>query len=201
MQKKDTNMIKGDKIRLVPAALEDRRRIYEWCFQSETTKSHSGPPDYPKNSIPTFEEFYTSDEGGYTEYYFTGEKPEDGQGFLIICEEEAVGFISYCSFHLKPGISELDIWMKDEASCGKGLGVDALISLGNYLSEEMGIRELMIAPSVRNVRAVRAYEKSGFKKTDQAMSEFLLDKYVPVFGEGDYGVEDTAIMVKHFKRT
>ena len=193
-------MIKGNKIRLIPATLDDRQKIYEWCFQSEITKCHSGPPDYPNNPIPTYEEFYASDKGGYTEYYFTGAKPNDGRGLLIMNGEEAVGFISYCSFHLKPGTSELDIWMKDEANCGKGFGADALVSLGNYLNEEMGVRELIIAPSKRNKRAVRAYEKAGFRKTDKAMSEFLLSEYVSVFKEGDYGMEDTAILIKRFEQ-
>jgi len=199
MREEDTAMIKGDKIHLIPATLDDRQRIYKWCFHSETTKCHSGPPDYPEISIPTFEEFCDSDEGGYTEYYFTGEKPDDGRGFLIMNKDKAVGFISYCSFHLGAGIAELDIWIKDEANCGNGFGVDALISLGNYLNEEMGVYELIIAPSVRNPRAIRAYEKAGFKRTDKAMSGFLLDKYVSVFGGGDYGTEDTAIMVKYFE--
>lgn len=34
-------MIKGNKTILKAATLADRQRVYEWCFQSETTKSHS----------------------------------------------------------------------------------------------------------------------------------------------------------------
>jgi len=51
-------MIKGHKIDLLPASPEDKENIYNWCFHSETTKSHSGPPDYPNNPILTYEEFY-----------------------------------------------------------------------------------------------------------------------------------------------
>lgn len=191
-------MIKGEKVSLIPAALDDRQKIYEWCFQSETTKYHAGPPDYPNNPIPTYEEFYTSDDGGYTEYYFTGEKPKDGRGFLIVKQNEAIGFVSYCTFHLKQMVAELDIWMNTEANCGNGFGVDALASLGDFLNKEMDIRELIIAPSIKNTRAVRAYEKAGFKKTDKVMSEFLSDEYATLFGEGDYGVDETCILVKRF---
>lgn len=45
-------MIKGNKVELVPAALADKQRVYEWCFHSEMTKSHSGPPDYPEHPAP-----------------------------------------------------------------------------------------------------------------------------------------------------
>ena len=192
-------MIKGDKVTLLPATLGDRQKVYEWCFQSETTKYHSGPPDYPDIAIPTYEEFCALDQSGYEEYYFTGTRPSDGRGFLIVNGEEPVGFISYCTFHLKPAIAELDIWMNSEANCGKGFGVDALIPLGDHLNKTMGIRELIIAPSIKNTRAVRAYEKAGFKKTDKAMSEFLSDEYVPLYGGGDYGVDETAILVKRFE--
>lgn len=191
-------MIKGTKIDLIPATLDDRRKVYEWCFQSETTKSHAGPPDYPGISIPTYEEFCATDDGGYEAYYFTGERPEDGRGFLIVSAGEPVGFISYCSFHLKPSLAELDLWMGSEQSCGKGFGTDALVSLGDFLNRTMGISELIIAPSRKNLRAIRSYEKAGFKKSEKAMSEFLREEYVPLFGSGDYGTEETFIMSKRF---
>ena len=192
-------MINGKLITLVPTTLEDRQNVYDWCFQSETTKSHSGPPDYPENPIPTYEEFCTDDNGGYTEYYFTGEKPGDGRGFIIEFGGKAVGFISYCAFHLKPFISELDLWMNSEANCGRGFGTDALIVLGDYLHDAMGIRELIIAPSRKNTRAVRSYQKAGFVPTDKHMSEFLREKYVSLFGGGDYGEAGTLIMVRRFE--
>jgi diamine N-acetyltransferase len=56
----DSIKIKGDKVNLIPASLDDKQKVYEWCFHSETTKTHSGPPDYPENPIATYEEFYES---------------------------------------------------------------------------------------------------------------------------------------------
>lgn len=121
-------MIKGDKIELISATtLDDRQKAYEWCFHSETTKSHSGPPDYPENPILTHAEFC---DKGYEEYYFSGAKPEDGRGFFIVEGGEPVGFISYFSFRLKPAIAELDIWMNCEANCGKGFGVETASGSG-----------------------------------------------------------------------
>ena len=134
-------MIKGNKTILKAATLADRQRVYDWCFQSETTKSHSGPPDYPEKKIATFQEFY---EDYYEEYYFNGTRPEKGQGFIIMNDQEAVGFISYSAFHLKPHSAELDIWMKDEANCGKGFGNDAILALSNYLNQQLAIKLLIV---------------------------------------------------------
>ena len=188
-------MIKGKKIELVPATLDDRQKAYEWCFHSETTKSHSGPPDYPENPILTYAEFC---DKGYEDYYFTGEKLESGRGFFIVAEGEPIGFISYSCFHLKPGIAELDNWIKSEKDCGKGFGSDAIITLGNHLHETLGIHTLIMGPSVKNTRAIRAYEKAGLIKTNQRMCDFLLPEYLSTYGNGDYGVEQTAVCVKRF---
>jgi diamine N-acetyltransferase len=192
-------MIKGKTITLIPARLNDRQDVYDWCYQSDVTKYHAGLPDYPDSPIPTYDEFFASDDGGYDVYFFTGEKPLSGRGFIIRNSEDApVGFISYCNFHLAQGISELDIWLSCEANCGKGYGVDALVTLSDYLHETIGIHTLIIAPSAKNTRAIRAYEKAGFQRTERPMSAFLRPEYVPLYGEGDYGTDGTAIMVKHF---
>ena len=186
-------MIKGNIIDLLPATLKDRENVYTWCFHSETTKSHSGPPLFPDIAIPTYGEFCDS---YYEEYFFNDSKPKDGRGFLIAYQREAVGFISYSSFHLKPAVSELDIWMNSEANCGKGFGTDAIISLGNFLHEKMAISEIIIAPSVKNIRAIASYKKAGFRESSRPMVDYLKEEYISLYGNGDYGVEDTALLVK-----
>ncbi|MCL2354604.1 MAG: GNAT family N-acetyltransferase [Oscillospiraceae bacterium] len=185
-------MIKGDRISLVPAKLEERKKVYEWCWRSETTKSHAGPPNYPDIQIQTFEEFCED----YVDYFFTGSEPNKGRGFFIEYNNEYVGFISYCSYHLKPGISELDIWMSCEANCGKGFGTDAIISLGNYLSKKLNIQKLIMAPSKKNTRAIQSYKKAGFDESNIPMCDYLLDEYVADYGSGDYGIDETVVLVK-----
>ena len=188
-------MIKGDKTLLVPAGLSDKKTIYDWCYNSEITKSHSGLPHYPENPIATWDEFFGE---GYVDYFFTGTRPEDGRGFIILNDGEQAGFISYCSFHLNPGKSELDIWMNCEANCGKGFGSDAIISLGSYLNKNQGIAELIMRPSKKNARAAKAYMKAGFKKSEKPASYYLLDEYMPLYGAGDYGEGGDLLLVKQF---
>ena len=188
-------MINGKIIDLIPATLSDRQKVYDWCFHSETSKSHTGLPDYPYMSIPTFEEFY--DE--YVDYFFTGAEPANGRGYIIAHEGEPVGFISYCSFHLKPHKSELDIWMNREANCGKGFGTDAIVSLATYLTETLGMREFIMRPSIKNARAVAAYKKAGFEESDMLPDEYLLDEYVARYGDGDYGVGESVLLLKRIQ--
>ena len=187
-------MIRGNVVKLIPATLDDRQNVYNWCFQSETTKSHSGLPDYPEAPIATWEQFCED----YTDYYFTGTQPNDGRVFIILHDEESIGFINYSSFHLKPHTSELDICIGREDNCGKGFGTYAIASLGDYLNKAMGIRELIIRPSVRNTRAIESYKKAGYVRSDTPPCHYLKDEYVPLYGDGDYGTDGTMLLVKRF---
>lgn len=47
---------------------------------------------------------------------------------------------------------------------GRGLGVDAIDTLARWLFAERDHHRLTIDPTVTNVRAIRAYEKVGFKR-------------------------------------
>jgi Acetyltransferases, including N-acetylases of ribosomal proteins len=185
-------MLKGTLVTLVPAKLDDRQKIYEWCFHCETSKFHSGPPNYPNVPIPTCEEFY----GEYADYFFTGLQPKDGRGFMIAHDNAPVGFISYCSFHLKPDKAELDIWLNSEKNCGKGFGTDAIITLSDWLGATLGIREFIMRPSKQNLRAIASYKKAAFEESDMPPDNYLLEEYIPLYGDGDYGTNETALMVK-----
>ena len=186
-------MIKGTIINLVPATLDDRHSVYKWCFHSETTKSHSGPPDYPAMFIPTFEEFC---KNYYDDYFFTGSAPNAGAGFMIMLGEKPIGFISYSCFHLKQHIAELDIWMHREAYCGKGFGTDAIFSLANCLHKTLDIHTFIMRPSIKNTRAVLSYKKAEFEESTQTPNDYLLDEYVALYGDGDYGIGETALLIK-----
>jgi len=192
-----TKMIDGKLIKLVPATLADKENVYIWCFHSETTKSHSGPPYFPETPIESREEFF-KDNHGYSDYFFDGTQPKKGRGFIILFNDVQVGFVSYTSFHLKPGWSELDIWINSEGKCNKGFGSDALITLSNYLNKKMNIDKMIMRPSVKNDRAINAYVKAGFEKSDLLPQEYMLDEYLDLFGEGDYGTGGDQLLVKRF---
>ena len=187
-------MILGKNIALIPATLNDRARVYQWGFQSETTAAHSGPPQYPEIEIPTYEEFCAD----YVDYFFTDEALEKGRGYLILHGGEVVGFISYTSFHLKPYKSELDIWMSREAHCGKGLGTDAVITLAEHVNSTLGVREVLMRPSRRNLRAVAAYKKAGLAESDAVPESYLLAEYLALYGDGDYGADESLLLMRRF---
>lgn len=121
---------------------------------------------------------------------------------IISSDNEEIGCLCYATFHLKPKKAELDIWLKAREYCNKGNGTKALTMLCEYLESDLEIKDFIIRPAEKNVRAVRAYEKVGFKKVEVAdrektISEYLLPEFIIEYGEGDYGFEDTEVMIKN----
>ncbi|MCW2923003.1 MAG: aminoglycoside 6-adenylyltransferase [Thermoleophilia bacterium] len=57
----------------------------------------------------------------------------------------------------------IDIFLV-EAGQGRGLGTDAVRTLARYLVHEVGHHRLIIDPAVDNERAIRCYEKVGFRR-------------------------------------
>jgi aminoglycoside 6'-N-acetyltransferase len=56
----------------------------------------------------------------------------------------------------------IDVYLADRFQ-GRGLGVEAVRLLARFLFDVRGHHRLTIDPAVDNVRAVRAYEKVGFR--------------------------------------
>jgi len=152
-------MIQGKLVTLIPATLADRRRIFDWLTASDITSSMLGPPDFPGNPPPTWEEY----DEDYVEYFFTDRFPQQGRCFLIEVNGEAVGQINYNDIDLEKSCVEFDIWMREKKVCGKGYGPDAIDALCSYVKEKFGCRYVILAPSARNAAAIRAYEKAGFR--------------------------------------
>jgi aminoglycoside 6'-N-acetyltransferase len=57
----------------------------------------------------------------------------------------------------------IDLFL-DPAYHGHGLGPEAIRTLARYLVDERGHHRLTIDPAAANERAIRAYEKVGFRK-------------------------------------
>lgn len=177
------------------AALDEKYKTYEWLCLSNTAHMHSGEPDYPQSPVPDLEQFNQD----FEDFYYTEEGRSRGSVMIIENDGEEVGCLCYACFHLKENRAELDIWMKDLQYCGKGLGPQALKLLIDYLNSAMGVNKFLIRPSEKNINAVKAYEKAGFTiSTDKlnTIEEYLLPDYFELYGPGDYGLNDTAVLTK-----
>ena len=173
-------MIKGDKVSLRPAELEDRRTVFEWGHDTDIAQ-FIYPPDA---ETQTFGDFCAD----WKDHYFQDQLPELGRGFIILADGEALGFIAYNDIDAQNRV-ELDIWMNSEANCGKGFGPDAIRALCAYLSGEYGVHTFMMQPSARNPKAIRAYEKAGFVRTPATPEQIRAEW-------GGVDSEDSVLMIR-----
>lgn len=173
-------MIRGEIIQLRPATLHDRRQIYEWLAHTDTTSQMMGPPFFPDQPIPSWEEFVSD----YTTHYFEDNTPYLGRSFIIEANGIAVGHINYNTINNSTHIVELDIWLAGSKNCGKGFGTDAINTLCNYLNKVYSCNTFILAPSARNKAAIKAYEKCGFHQSRDKLLHFIPD-YI-----------DTVVMIK-----
>ncbi len=165
--------------------MSDRRPVYEWLAESDVTASMTGPPNYPDIPVPTWDEFCAD----YLPHYFDDSEPYAGRCFIIVAGGLDVGVVCYNAIEEKRRLTELDIWLRSEADCGKGYGSDALRLLCQHLHEAYGVREFIIRPSERNRRAIAAYRRAGFERLP-----LTADEQRTQFGEVDF--VDSVVLLK-----
>jgi aminoglycoside 6'-N-acetyltransferase len=91
------------------------------------------------------------------------ESDDDTVIYVIDVAGEVVGLIQYYE-ETDPDYRHagIDIFL-DPAHHGRGLGTDAIRTLARHLFEARGHHRLIIDPAASNTRAIRTYERVGFR--------------------------------------
>ena len=164
-------LIYNKNIKIRPATLMDKRKIFDWLTNSNLTEEMIGLPNYPDSKIPTWDEFAKD----YPDHYFTDSNPLKGRCFIILNKEDEVGQINYNAIDHITNITYLDIWLSDKKHTRKGIGTEAIKLLCEFLFKKHNCEQIHISPSKRNINAIKAYEKAGFEMTDIKLDESEMD--------------------------
>ncbi|CAN5284022.1 GNAT family N-acetyltransferase [soil metagenome] len=100
--------------------------------------------------------------------------PDAAHPYLAYLPAGPVGYIQYYSVSNGrkdwwpekpgPGLIGIDLFIADVENLNKGMGTELLSQFINWLQEKEKFRKIWIDPSPENERAIRCYEKAGFKK-------------------------------------
>ena len=121
-----------------------------------------------------FQEGYQS-----VDYIFTKTK-NNGHDypFIIYLDDKPVGYIQYCDLYAYKKICPnptgvfidepqgtfcMDLFIGEEDYLNKGYGTKIVTAMINELFSRDDVTRIVIDPSPDNVRALRCYEKAGFK--------------------------------------
>ncbi len=94
-----------------------------------------------------------------------GGDPNDLASFVIALppDDLAIGMIGLRWSALPHHAAELSMWL-GKPYWNKGYGTDAIRTLLDYAFRELGLHKVFLRVLVTNARAIRCYEKCGFKR-------------------------------------
>jgi aminoglycoside 6'-N-acetyltransferase len=135
--------LRGERVTLRPLEEDDRARLVEILEEPEVARWFG-----TCSAEESADEFISDPEV---------------TGFAIEVGDTLVGAIGY-SEEETPDYRHagIDLFLATDSQ-GQGLGPKALRLLGRHLIEERGHHRLVIDPAASNERAIKAYERVGFK--------------------------------------
>lgn len=150
-------LLQGARVTLRPLTPADQDLFYQWAVRSDATPFifHGEASE----GLPTWEQLFAS----YQPHYFDDSDPTQGQSFGIQAEGRLIGQVNYDGIDPLDNSTELDIWIASSGDTSRGYGTDALNTLVEFLFEQLGVERCTIVPAASNTRAVRTYEKAGFR--------------------------------------
>lgn len=174
----------GQRVALRRAQPADAARAWRWLTQSDLTPRRLGPPLYADHPPPSFAAFCND----FAPHFFDGSLPYEGRGFIVrsLAQARDVGFISHERLDVLNDVATLDLWLADTSQVGRGYGSEAIGLLCGWLQAQRGISRFLLRPSRRNVRALRAMRRAGFRETDLPPAA-VIDKLG--LARGDYADE------------
>jgi RimJ/RimL family protein N-acetyltransferase len=172
-----------DHISLRYAEIGDYESVYQWLFFSDFSEFLNQTQGISDDNLPSFEEF----KHDYLPYFFDGSAPEKGRSYIIrLNNNEDIGHISFTSFHLLEGKTEFDIWLSGLKYAGKSYGTTAISLLADRVFSE-GYNTIIIRPAKINLRAIKSYQKAGFRHTKLIPEKYYKPEFIDLYAEGDCG--------------
>ena len=142
--------IVGKKVYLSPRSVDDAEKYTLWLNNYDIAKyiNHNV-------SIITIE----------SEKEYLAKDISDGFNFAIVDLEtdELIGSIGLMHVNCIDGTAELGIFIGDENHLSRGYGSEAIILLLDFGFNQVNLNNIMLKVFSFNKRALRAYEKCGFK--------------------------------------
>ena len=144
----DHEPIQGPRLRLRPITPDDLPALMRWLGDPEVMAFYGRPPSNLTEARGEFLELSSL----------------PCWRFIIEAGSRAVGEIQYAySYPDATWSAGIDIFIGEPDARDRGLGTEAIRTLLRYLFETRRVSRVVIDPEPSNHRAIRAYEKAGFR--------------------------------------
>jgi RimJ/RimL family protein N-acetyltransferase len=158
-------MYTGQKVRLREYRKEDIERALLYVNDSEVKKLLT--PGIPYlNTLEDERKWVEGLSASKDNYSFAIETLEDGK---------YIGGCGLNSIDWKNSVAVVGIFIGDKNYWGKGYGTDAMEVLIRFIFEQMNIHKVKLNVFSYNERAIKSYEKCGFKVEGVIRQEIFRD--------------------------
>ena len=93
---------------------------------------------------------------------------------ISVADDKAIGYVSIKGICETEARAEVGIAIMEREYRGQGFGTEALRQAVDYAFNKLGLKLLGLTVFPSNQRAIRAYEKTGFRKTHVLKNSWLL---------------------------
>ena len=152
--------VEGLKVRLRPLEERDLPCFVEWLADRELTRWLTQRRPYTQlgsgGESPTLD----------GEYEWHEQRRRDPDGMLWAIETVDRRLLGHLELRIAAHAhrAELGIAIQDKSQWGRGLGTEAVRLLLGQAFGEMGLNRVELHTHEENARAIRSYEKCGFKR-------------------------------------
>lgn len=148
-------------LRLMEDTMEDYVAMRNWFLEPELQEwvwcDEKGEPPVPLERV-------------IEKYGFRIKNPTDVFPYFILRDGDPIGFIQY--YMKNKETIGLDMWIGVLDERNHGYGSEALEQMVELIHQKYPeVKEIFIDPEVENKRAVRCYQKAGFKNFGTFMDE------------------------------
>ena len=156
-----SNLLTGTKVNLTSLTRHDMPVVADWYQNTEFVRLFESGPAYPKTEEALIRQL-EEDEKSKKDFPFAVRLAENG---LLI------GLVVIDGVEWNNRVGGLAIGLGDARYWGKGYGSDAVHVILRYGFLELNLHRVSLNVFEYNPRAVRAYEKAGFKHEGRVRQE------------------------------
>ena len=157
-------VIRGGKISLRPMRPKEVELIYRWANNPDVVPYWYGK----KRTMKQIKD-------DWKPHYFSDKDPYSGRCFAIEVNDEPVGMVNYNKIDRDNKSVDMDIMIGQKEYWDKGYGTEALKTFCGFLFSKFNLNRIWLGSYAYNLRAIRAYEKSGFKKEGIMREDALIN--------------------------
>ena len=141
----------------------EKEEFYQIVTSCDATNFWYGP--HLNEPLPDKKAFFED----FEEYYFTDFKNSKGRSFHIVEGDSNIGQINYNE--IKEDVVDIDIIIYNKDNWSKGYGSSSVKLISAYLEEKFNVASIFIDVHCSTERAVKAYEKAGFTKSEKIVEK------------------------------